>query len=141
MTSCINKGKSSQFNGMLWLPLALLELLVCGFDMSRLFCTASISPTTMQPCGSATSKWLFCHSCLIKRKLEKAFYLSQHCHLVGAIMRTYHYACANSVLNAQPRHGFPTVTLFNVLDIIISCLCWFSFLLVDLHLVAIFLLV
>ena len=34
------------------------------------------------------------------------------------IMRTCYYACANSVLNAHLRPGFPTLTLFNVLNVI-----------------------
>ena len=34
------------------------------------------------------------------------------------IMCTCYYACTNSVLNAHPRPGFPTLTLFNVLNVI-----------------------
>ena len=33
------------------------------------------------------------------------------------VMHTYYYTCTNSVLNANPRPGFPTLTLFNVLNV------------------------
>ena len=34
------------------------------------------------------------------------------------IIRTCYYACTNSVLNAHPKPGFLTLTLFNVLNVI-----------------------
>ena len=104
----------------------------CGYATSRsLFCAAivpsiiygySIGPNTTRPCGSATSRSLFWHSFLIPRKTKHKSFLLVTALITWLaclpIMRTCYYTCANSVLNAQLRPGFPTLTLFNVLNVI-----------------------
>ena len=118
-TFCINTGISSQVSGVAQLPLALLESLPLPrklVNMPRVghcFALLVLVPSPRDRVVQPQIDCCFGILVLYQEEKNKSFLLVTA--LVAwlaylPIMRTCYYACANSVLNAHPRHGFPTLT-------------------------------
>ena len=114
-------------NGLPWLQLALLESLPLPpehADMPRVDRCFALLVVVPPPRNRVVRPRVdCCFGILVLYREEKHKSLLLVTALVTwlaclPIMHACYYACANSVLNAHPRPDFPTLTLFDVLNVI-----------------------